>query len=197
MRNSYKHIISIAGLGLAMLFFSCKNDLQQIKIIDEISNHPTIEVDSLKTSYTIKGYRKGTMVAPVVHIFQNIDDPYYDFPKGMYVEFYTDSGLLQSTVTANYAKYLSEKQIWDARYNVKAVNLKGDTLQSEQVYIDEKKQEIYTDKRVQITSPDGMRIVGQDGFTSNLEFTEYRFKKVTGIFNVRSMSQNDSLANQH
>lgn len=184
-------ILSIAGLLLAMLF-SCQNDLEQIKAIEQISEWPDVEIDSLQTTYTLDGLNKARIQAALVHIYDHPEEPYYEFPKGMQVEMYNKQGVVDSHVRANYAKYFRNKSLWEARYNIKAVNTQGDTMQTEHVFIDEQGQQMYTDERVQITSKDGTRIVGQDGFKSNLNFTEYTFKTVTGIFNVR-MQSTDSL----
>ena len=181
-----------AMLGMwAVALGACQNDLEQIKAFEKLATRPAIEILDLKTEYVVKGRLKGRMETPRITMHNsNPDEAYYEFEKGLKVDFYNETGAFESRITTNYAKYFVKTRIWEARYNVKAVNTKGDTLQSEHVYIDEQKKQIYTQERVQITSADGMRIVGQDGFTSNIDFTEYKFKRVTGIFNVK-LNQTD------
>ncbi len=187
---------SIAGLFLVMLFVSCTSEnLDKIKAFQEEEQLPDIVVKDLSTLYTTRGKPKGTMNTKEVHIYSDEENPYYEFPNGMVVEMYDDKGNFESVVSSNYAKYFEKDRMWEARYNVRAVNAKGDTLETEHVYIYEKEQRIYSDVQVQITSKDGMRVVGKNGFNSNLDFTDYKFKDVTGIFNVRveNQEQKDSI----
>ena len=177
---------SIAGFLLAMLFVSCTGEnLDKIKAFEEEEVLPDIIVDDLNTLYTNNGKRKGDMKAEKVFIFRDPEDPHYEFPDGMMVKMYDGKGDFESVVSANYAKYFEKERMWEAQYNVKAVNAKGDTLETEHVFIYEKEERIFSDVQVQITSKDGMRIVGKNGFNSNIDFTDYKFKDVTGVFNVR------------
>lgn len=177
---------SIAGLASAVLFVSCSgNNLDKIKIFEQPEQMPGVVIEDLRTLYTQNGVRKGHLETPLLHLYRQRPDPYYEFPNGMRVEMYDRAGQYESEVTANYAKYFVNEGTWEARYNVRAVNTKGDTLETEHVFIYEKEERIFSEVQVQITSKDGMRIVGKDGFNSNLDFTEYQFKNVTGIFNVK------------
>lgn len=180
------YLKSIAGFVLAVLFVSCTSEnLDKIKAFQQEEKMPDIVIEDLETLYTSHGKRKGHMKATVLHIFRDAESPYYEFPEGVRVEMYTPTGEFESIVSANYAKYFERDKMWEARYNVKAINAKGDTLETEEVYIYEKEQRIFSDERVQITSKDGMRVVGKNGFHSNLDFTNYKFQDVTGIFNVK------------
>lgn len=179
----HKSIVTI----LVTMLFSCNNsELEKIKIFANQDEIPDIEVEQLETYYTTNGTSKGHIISPLVKIFskKSIENPYYLFPDGAFVEFFNDSNQFESQIEANYAKYFNVDRIWEAKYNVKAINANGDTLQTEHIFVYEKEAKIKSEVQVQITSKDGMRIVGKDGFESNMDFTQYKFENVTGIFNI-------------
>ena len=61
-----------------------------------------------------------------------------------------------SSISAQYAKNFDSDDRWEAKNNVVAVNVKGDTLKTEYLVWDTKKEKIYSDQFVQIIQKDQM-----------------------------------------
>ena len=126
-----KHIVpAIAG---TMLFFSCKTDIEMINALTEREQVPTMVTKNTETIYTENGIVKYRIKAPESYYYQFAEEPYNEFPLGITVYNFTDSLSVDSKLTANYAIYYEQKKLWNARYNVVAVNRKGEVLNTEQL----------------------------------------------------------------
>ena len=83
------------------------------------------------------------------------------FPDGLSVFSYTPEGLLESVIISDEAKHVTPKdkknpEIWSAFGNVVIHNLiRQQTMETDTIYWDQKKKEIYTDCYVKMYSPDG------------------------------------------
>ena len=66
----------------------------------------------------------------------------------------------------------------EADRNVVVVNKKGERLNTEQLYWDETKHIIYTNKAVTITT--ATEILDGDGLQSNEDFTDYKITSLHG-----------------
>jgi hypothetical protein len=69
-----------------------------------------------------------------------------------------------------------------AKNDVILVNVKGDTLRTEELFWDETEQKIYSNQSVRITTPDEL-ILGK-GFESNLDFTRYKIHQISGVMSL-------------
>jgi LPS export ABC transporter protein LptC len=113
------------------------------------------------------------------------EGPYYEFPEGIDVLFYDKSEKPQSRVTAKYAIYHDKTQIWDVRDDVVAKNItSGEQLNTEELFWDMVKKQIYSNVFTKITNADGVYF-GEKGFESNQDFTNYKLIGSRGSVNVR------------
>ncbi|PIY02221.1 MAG: LPS export ABC transporter periplasmic protein LptC, partial [Bacteroidetes bacterium CG_4_10_14_3_um_filter_31_20] len=140
-----KFFKAILFLGIA-LFYSCTNNLETVNAIVNLSNKPVIyakEVEIVRTDsgeIVLKGYAKESSY------YKNKDAPYLEFNKGFKVETFVNYPIVESSITADYAKHFENKKMWIAKTNVIAQNLKGEMLNTELLYWDENKHIIYSDK---------------------------------------------------
>jgi LPS export ABC transporter protein LptC len=100
--------------------------------------------------------------------------------EGMKVEFYDENMNVNSSITAKYAIRRERTNMMEARNNVVVVNTKGERLETEQLFWDERGDSLYTSKKVKVTS--GTQIIHSEGLWADQTFNVYRFYKVTGIF---------------
>jgi LPS export ABC transporter protein LptC len=132
--------------------------------------------------YTDSGYLRAKLTAPVVHNYSG-NDPYQEMPKGIKAyTYYVPSGELASSITANYAIRKQGGGSIEARNKVVITNTKGDTLNTEQIFWQEKEKRIYTNKFVRIATPN--KIFFGDGLEANQEFTRYRIIHLRGVATV-------------
>ena len=126
-----------------------------------MSQTPVQAVDSMNIVQTKNGKVEARVLAERMERYDNDTISTDLFPKGIEVFAYTENGVLESTIVANSARHEHKKgeddtEIWKAYGNVVVKNIvKAETMETDTLYWDRKKQEIYTDCYVRLYSNDG------------------------------------------
>jgi hypothetical protein len=106
------------------------------------------------------------------------------FPKGIFVQTFTNYPEIERMIKANFARYYSSKHLWEVKSNVVAINYKQDTLTTELLYWDEKQQKIYSNKYSRIATSDGI-LIGRNGFEADENMTRWKVINTQGTVNVK------------
>lgn len=162
---------------LFLSFLSCVNNVEDVN--EAISGaEPYIEHGKdVVFYYSEAGDVKIKVSAPTVTRY-NTDKPYTEFNDGLVVLFYDDSMHVTSTLTANYGVRYEAEQKTIVRNNVVVVNIKHETLSTEELTWDEKKHIIYSDKFVKIVTPD--QVLYGEGMEADEQMTKYTIRKPQG-----------------
>jgi LPS export ABC transporter protein LptC len=179
--------VRIFLLMTLMLFIqsSCKNDIETINALTSDLNLPDQSGFNFETAYTDSGLLVGKIIAPEVNHYNNKEEPYFEFPRGMKVIFYDENGNSESTIEANYAIFYENTDIWEARGQVIADNPReGEKLETEQMFWNQREERIYTDKFTKLTNSDGV-FYGENGFESRQDLTKWRLIGSSGTVNFR------------
>ena len=171
-------IISIA-LAVAMLM-SCKNDIEVISSLTNIDNWPSQTIVNLETIYTDSAKIQLIVKSKLVETYNQEEDSYLEFPKGLEVFFYDKNEKVESQLSAKYAIYHKADQLWEAKDSVVVINANDEILNTEQLFWDENKKLIYTSKFVSITTTN--EIIYGEGMEANENFTNWKIMKVKGTF---------------
>jgi len=124
---------------------------------------------------------KVKMLADLLYEFENGDR---EFPNGVYMEFFDESGKLESTLQANHAFFFKKDNQWRGRGNVEVKNVeKSEQLNTEELFWNPKEKKIFTEKFVTIRQQ-GDVIYGE-GLEANQDLTDYIIKKPAGEFEVK------------
>jgi len=171
-------IISIA-LAVAMLM-SCKNDIEVISSLTNIDNLPSQTIVNLETIYTDSARIQLIVKSKLVETYNQEEDSYLEFPKGLEVFFYDKNETVESQLSAKYAIYHKADQLWEAKDSVVVINANGEILNTEQLFWDENEKLIYTSKFVSITTTN--EIIYGEGMEANENFTDWKIMKPRGTF---------------
>ena len=163
---------------LCAMLASCENDIEKVKNLANSENLPAITAHGYEVLISDSTVIKQKLQTPEMIIHQNQKEPYTEFPQGVAITQYDGQMNVISYITSQYAKYFESEKRWEAKNNVIAVNLNGDTLKTEFLIWDEKKGKIYSDQFVKIIQKD--QITTGTSFESNQDFTEYSFKNLKG-----------------
>ncbi len=163
-----------------LILISCKNDLEEIKALTNQKKLPDITVKNLRSQYSVNGFTQIVLSTPLALRYTNPQKEYSVFPKGITLTFYDKHMNIHSSLRADYGIYYEKKNFAKASGNVILTNVKGSILRTEELFLDEKEEKIYSVKPVNIVDKSGFEITGEGGFESNLDFTVYRFTDVTG-----------------
>jgi len=173
--------IVILSVGATMFISSCSSKVASDIPHDLISNKktPSIEATDFQTYFTDSCVVRYFLTTPKLLIFNEEKEPYKEFPDGFHLQQFDENKKIISELSANYGKNFVKEQKWLATGNVVMVNIKGDTLRTEELVYLEKEDRIYSDKFVNIKKGD-MDFNGSGGFESDTQMKKWTFKKTTG-----------------
>jgi len=173
----------------AIMLFSCKNDIKNVIKISEIDKLPELSGKDIYFTQSEYGKLSMQVYTPTLQKFTKGDQQKTVFPDGIKVIHFSEYPDTLSLIYADYAILYEKEEYWEAKGNVIAKNTKGEVLNTEYLIWDQNKKEIYSDKRVQITTPNDI-IVGQ-GFHSDEHFDTWEIDEVTGIFTFDDDDENN------
>lgn len=151
--------MTATAAAVAFIVFSCKSKLSEAAGID-LTKTPVQTVDDMAILQTTNGRVEMRVDAEIMERYDTDTVTFEMFPKGLNVYSYTEEGELQSEIhseNASHEKYKkSKEEIWKAFGNVVIRNIiKQETMETDTIYWDRAKGEIYTDCYVRMYSPDG------------------------------------------
>lgn len=125
-------------------------------------------------------------------MFDKAAEPYWYFPKKIYVEKFDTLFNTEASIEADTAYYYSKKSLWKLVGNVHVENLQGEKFETSLLYWDQKKELIYSDQFIRIEQ-EGQVVLGV-GFESNQDMSQYEILDSKGSFDIdESTKEPDSL----
>ena len=142
---------------------------------------PLSEAENVELYYSENDKVKVKMVAELLYEFESGDR---EFPKGVYMEFFDETGNIESTLKANEAYYFKKEDQWRGRGNVEVKNLeKNEQLNTEELFWKPKEKKIFNDVFVTIRRQ-GDVIYGE-GLEAKEDMSDYVIKKPAAEFEVK------------
>ena len=186
--SSISDLINIKKLmfflpAFACLCFACENNMKNIPSLRK--KQVGIETGrDIESYYSVEAKVKAKLTAPYM-IRYLTDSPYVEFPKTMHVDFYNDTMRIQTKMDAKYGKYYQYDDKVLLRDSVVVKNsITGDTLKTNELLWDKRKQILYNDKPSYIFKKDGTKLFAKDGLQAAQDLTWYTFKNVSGPVSV-------------
>jgi len=167
-----------------LLIAGCKNDPKEVMALTGNSiSFSQDKGEDVTIIYSERGKVKARFFS---HEYIGNDEakpPYMEGRKGIKVEFFDDSGVIQSTLTAKYARYYEQQNNVLVRDSVVVNNIKGERLNTEELVWNQKAAKFFTEKPVIITTAT-QQIFG-DGMEANQDFSTYRITNFKGTIDVK------------
>lgn len=178
-KSSYSFTIAALLLSCFFVVTACEND--EAVINDMYNKKLTVEEAVNIESYMSQGGKtKAKLTSPYMLRYQTPDSPYMEFPRTVHVDFYNDSLKVESTVDSRYAKYIEFAHKVLLRDSVLVKSMKnGDTLQTQELWWDQDKQQFYTDKPAHVLQRDKI-IFAKDGLRAAQDLSSYTFYNSSG-----------------
>lgn len=137
---------------------------------------------NVEVVYSELGQVKARIIAPELVRGTKDNDDFMEYPKGLTVYNYNANMEIESKMQANYGISYEKKEEVMVRDNVILVNIKGEKLNSEELWWNRQTKKITSDKFVKVTTADE-QIIGY-GFDANEDFSEYEVRNVKMITTV-------------
>ncbi|MBK8785691.1 MAG: LPS export ABC transporter periplasmic protein LptC [Chitinophagaceae bacterium] len=165
-----------------VLLLSCGNSDKELNEY----NSKALGIEEIKDAdinYTLGGNAKAKLRSPLMLRVQEAS-PYVEFPKKLHVDFFSESGAIDSRLDALYGKYYEMESKVFLKDSVKVINILGDTLYCNELWWDRSRKgnEFYTDKPVRIRRK--LQIIDGIGMDASQDFKAWHIINPVGIINV-------------
>ncbi len=164
-------------VSIFLLLFSCTPQ----ETTQPVEYHgPLKEAENVEMFYAELDIIKVKMIAQKYFEFENGDR---EFPEGIYLEFFDETGKITSTLRANTAYYFSEEDKWRGRGKVEIVNIKKkEQLNTEELFWKQDTKRIFTEKFVTIKLE--TEVIFGTGLEAAQDLSDYTIKNPEGEFEV-------------
>ncbi len=181
-------IVGVFILPILLILFSCREE-KKLDILGNLDpkTMPTMRTENVNTLISDSGITQYRIRSELWFVYDEVDTPYWNFPKGLYLEKFDKQMNVISSVACDSAKYFKRFQLWRLDGNVEMHNDQSDIFLTQQIFWDQRSHELYSDSFIHIERSD--RIIEGLGFTSNERLTSYIIRKPTGIFPVNSSDE--------
>lgn len=178
-------LVALSFVGSAILLFSCDNADEDDQAASE-EMMMTEYNENLSVVNSQNGRRSYYFETPLVEGYQLAREPYREFRKGVKVITYKDDSLstVDGVLTANYAIYYEKRKLWEAKGNVVVEKSDGKTLYTQQLFWNERTGKIYSNVDSKIVQNAGRDVFIGEGFESDAEFKDWRFRRMKGRMEV-------------
>lgn len=152
------------------MFFSCENDLQNVKVITTTDNVPDQIITEFHSYYSDSGIVNYEIISSQVEIY-NQGEKKTIFKNGVRFNYYSDSSELISSLTAEYAEFKPLENLIIAKNNVIFTNFeKEQTLKTEELFWDQRIKKIRTTKNFFVQTPNtsakGVGLIADETFSN-------------------------------
>lgn len=146
----------------------------------------TVYSEDLSIVMSQNGRRSYHFETPLVEGYSLAREPYREFRKGVKMTTYQNDSLsaVDAVLTANYAIYYEKRQLWEAKGNVVVEKSDGKTLYTQQLFWNALTKKIYSNVDSKIVQSGGRDTFIGEGFESDEEFSDWRFRRMKGRMEV-------------
>ena len=188
-------MVALSVVGSAILLFSCERE-EEPESESRIEMMMTEYSEDLSVVMSQNGRRSYHFVTPLLEGYSLAREPYREFPKGVEMTTYKNDSLssVDAVLTANYAIHYETRDLWEARGNVVVEKSDGKKLYTQQLFWNARTKKIYSNVDSKIVQNNGRDVFIGEGFESDEEFKDWRFRRMKGRMEVEMKQSADSAA---
>jgi len=169
-------------LLVLILFISCQNNTSDIQEFVE-QDFPVEIIEDAELIHTEFGKIKVKISAKKIERFIN-SNPRLVFTDSIVVIFFDRNSDTLSNLQANKALINETENLMHVSDNVILISSNGNKLETNYLSWDEKKEKIFTEENVIITTD--KEVINAQGFVSDPDFIEYSLHKVNGVLSFNN-----------
>jgi len=176
--NSISFLVTAALMTGCFFVCSCENSDKEI---DDMTKEFVLaeEGKNIVSYLSQDGQTKAKLTAPTMYRYQ-MDTVYAEFPDSLHVDFYNDSLMVETQISALYGIYYEFLNKVYLRDHVVLFNINGDTMRCPEMWWDQGLQKFYSDKQTRLDTRSGTHLVG-DGFEASQDLNVRILKNPRGV----------------
>lgn len=186
-------ITTIPRVVVMLLLFTIACS-QEVKEVVDATYDPeksyTMKATQVNTLISDSGITRYRIEAAEWIVFGKAKEPYWYFPEGIYVEKFDTLFHSEASIKADTAYYFDKKGLWHLIGNVEVESLQGEQFDTSELFWDQKKEKVYSDKYIRIQQKE--QIITGVGFESNQNMTRYKIFNSQGEFPVEDAPKSAS-----
>ena len=182
------HLLCVAGMAFMALLAGCREE-KKLGIASTVNPRrmATLSTRNVESLISDSGFTKYKILTPLWNVYSEREEPYWDFPEGVYLRQLDKKLQVVATVAADSAKYFTDKKLWQLMGNVEIDQPGRSYFSSQRIFFDDRMRRIYSDTFIHIETP--TQILEGMGFESNQDLTQYTVLRPTGLFPVEQVSE--------
>lgn len=181
--------VAVTVAVASLVAVSCKDDSQMGVADVDAAVFPTMVTRDVETLISDSGITRFRITTPIWYVYDEVDEPYWRFPDGLYLEKFDDIFRKEATIRSDSATYFKNKQLWRLDGNVDISNVANERFLTQQLYWDQRAHKVYSDSFIHIERAD--RVIEGYGFESNEQMSRYTISNVAGIFPAAAFTGGD------
>lgn len=178
-------IATISKIVVMLLLFTVACSQEKKDVVD-VTYDPeksyTMKATQVNTLISDSGITRYRIEAAEWLVYGKAKEPYWYFPEGIYVEKFDTLFHSEASIKADTAYYFDKKGLWHLIGNVEVESLQGEQFDTSELFWDQKKEKVYSDKYIRIQQKE--QIITGIGFESNQNMTRYKIFNSQGEFPV-------------
>lgn len=123
-------------------------------------------------------------------VYGKAQEPYWYFPKGIYVEKFDSLFQTEASIVADTAYYYDKQGLFQFVGQVEVKSLQGERFETEELFWNQKEDKVYSDRFIRIEQEE--KVITGIGFESNQNMTRYTIRESRGVFPVATTSPADT-----
>lgn len=177
-------LLLMALLAILIGATACRDE-QKVDVMSGINaaKLPTMTTKNIATLISDSGVVQYKIVAPLWLVYDEVDTPYWNFPKGLYLQKFDAMYKVIATVAADSAKFFKREKLWRLDGHVEMTKVPKDKFLSERLFWSQSKGKIYSDTFIHIET--ATHVLEGIGFESDERLTSYRILQPQAIFPVK------------
>lgn len=178
-------LVALSAMGSAILLYSCDSSS---KSDDDAADDMmmTEYMENLSVVMSQNGQRSYYFETPLAEGYTLAREPFREFRKGVKITTYQDDSLstVNAVLTANYAIYYINRDLWEAKGNVVVERADGKCLYTQQLFWNRRSHRIYSNVDSKFVEAAGRSALVGEGFDSDDEFKLWHLRRPTGYLEV-------------
>ena len=186
-------ITTIPRVVVMLLLFTVACSKEVKEVVDatyDPEKSYTMKATQVNTLISDSGITRYRIEAAEWIVIGKAKEPYWYFPEGIYVEKFDTLFHSEASIKADTAYYFDKKGLWHLIGNVEVESLQGEQFDTSELFWDQKKEKVYSDKYIRIQQKE--QIITGVGFESNQNMTRYKIFNSQGEFPVEDTPKSAS-----
>ena len=167
-----------SGLFIA----SCETDLKEVDRIAAIHAEEPVDISrGITMVYSDSAIVEAKMTAPEMRHY-NVEQPYYEFQKGVTIIFYDEHKKESQRITADYAIQKETEELIEFRHNVVITRADGSVIKTDELIHNQKDNTFYNQSPIKAYFKDGRGDFMGSSFQSDGNFENIIVQNSTGLY---------------